>query len=106
MIAIEINSLETGLTEDTNGLRSPTTGVPVPAEDIDLIVTPGLAFDATGGRLGRGGGYYDTFFANKDLDAVEMGFCFSEQIVEEVPMNEHDRRVDVVVSDDGVIEIN
>ena len=106
MIAIEINSLETGLREGAHGLRSPTTGVPVPVADIDLVITPGLAFDAVGGRLGRGGGYYDTFFANKDLSAIKMGFCFSEQVAAEVPMSKHDHPVDVVVSDDGVIEIN
>lgn len=106
MIAIEINSLETGLTEEAFGLRSPTTGDPVPLEDIDLVITPGLAFDAAGGRLGRGGGYYDTFFANKELKAVKMGFCFSEQVLPEVPMSEHDHPVDVVISDNGVIEIN
>ena len=105
MIPVEINSLETGLTVEEYGLRTPATGQPVPQEDIDLVVTPGLAFDANGGRLGRGGAYYDTFFASKKLAAVKLGFCFSQQLVEDVPMTEFDHPVDVVVTDEKVIEI-
>jgi len=106
MIPIEINSLETGLAVEEYGLRSPITGLPIPPEDIDLIITPGLAFDGSGGRLGRGGAYYDTFFASEKLPATKLGFCFSQQFVEKVPMTELDQAVDMVVTDAKVIEIN
>ena len=102
MIPIEINSLETGISVGEYGLRTPITGQPIPPEDIDLIVTPGLAFDASGGRVGRGGAYYDTFFASEKPRAAKVGFCFSQQFVEEVPMTELDHPVDMVVTDEGV----
>jgi 5,10-methenyltetrahydrofolate synthetase len=44
MIPVEITSLETGVAIEAAGLRNPITGVPVPPDDIDLVVTPGLAF--------------------------------------------------------------
>ncbi len=106
MIAVEITSLETGLTESSSGLKNPTTGVPMPVEEIDLIVTPGLGFDAKGNRLGRGGGYYDRFFGSEHLVAKKCGFGFSQQIVESVPVDEHDKLVDFLVTDAGVVVCN
>ena len=62
MIPVELTSLETGLKTEKMGLRTPTNGVPVPFDEIDLVVTPGLGFDKKGNRLGRGGAFYDKFF--------------------------------------------
>ena len=103
MIPVEITSLETGFTEDRGGFKNPTTGVPMGVEEIDLIVTPGLGFDDKGNRLGRAGGYYDRFFASELLNAKKCGFAFSQQIVESVPVEEHDERVDFLVTDAGVV---
>jgi 5-formyltetrahydrofolate cyclo-ligase len=103
MIPVEITSLETGFSEEKGGFKNPTTGVPMAVEDIDLVVTPGLAFDGKGNRLGRAGGYYDRFFSSKHLSAKKCGFGFSQQIVESVPIEDHDERVDFLVTDDGVV---
>ena len=104
MIPIEINSLETGFSTGSSGLRNPTTGAPTPIEEIDLVVTPGLAFDVHGNRLGRGGSYYDRFFASEDMRAVKCGLAFSEQLIECVPMEDHDKPVDFLVTEEAVIE--
>jgi 5-formyltetrahydrofolate cyclo-ligase len=103
MIPVQINSLETGFSEEVPGLRNPTTGAPVPFEDIDMVVAPGLGFDRKGNRLGRGGSYYDRFFTNKELKASKCGFAFSEQLVETVPVTEHDVPVDMLVTDEEVL---
>jgi 5-formyltetrahydrofolate cyclo-ligase len=103
MIAVEINSLETGLSTASSGLRSPVAGVPVPFEEIDLVVTPGLGFDKKGNRLGRGGSYYDRFFANEELKAARCGFGFAEQIIDLVPVTEHDEPVEILVTDEEII---
>lgn len=103
MIPVQINSLETGFSEEAGGLRNPTIGVPVPFEDIHLVVAPGLGFDRKGNRLGRGGSYYDRFFSNKDLKAMKCGFAFAEQVMETVPVTEHDVPVDMLVSDEEVL---
>jgi 5-formyltetrahydrofolate cyclo-ligase len=103
MIAVQINSLETGFSTGASGLRSPIAGLPMPFEEIDLVVTPALGFDKKGNRLGRGGSYYDRFFANKELKAARCGFAFTEQIVESIPVTELDEPVDFLVTDEGVI---
>jgi 5-formyltetrahydrofolate cyclo-ligase len=102
MIPVQINSLETGIATEAGGLRNPVIGVPVPLEDIDLIVTPGLAFDGAGNRLGRGGSYYDRFFIHKSLKTVKCGFGFAGQFVETVPTFQHDQPVDMLVTDEKV----
>jgi len=103
MIPVQINSLETGILTGTSGLRNPITGVPIPLEDIDLVVAPGLGFDRKGNRLGRGGSYYDRFFANTEFKAPKCGFAFAEQLVDSIPVAEHDETVDFLVTDEEII---
>jgi 5-formyltetrahydrofolate cyclo-ligase len=103
MIAVKINSLETGFSTGASGLRNPIAGVPTAFEEVDLVVTPALAFDRKGNRLGRGSSYYDRFFANRQLKATRCGFAFAEQLVESVPVTELDEPVDFLVTDEGVI---
>lgn len=105
MIPVQINSLETGISTEKSGLKNPTLGLPIAFEDIDLVVTPGLAFDRKGNRLGRGGAYYDRFFANNQLKASRCGFGFAEQLIQTIPVEDHDRPVDIVVTDEEIIYI-
>lgn len=73
-----------------------------PVEEIDLVFVPGLAFTRTGGRLGRGGGFYDRFLSGLRPGAVKAGVCFHAQWVAELPMEAHDHEVDVVVTEKDV----
>lgn len=69
-------------------------------ENLDLIVMPGLAFDSGGCRLGYGGGYYDRYLASRPhLAGRRIGFCLAFQIVESVPADEWDVRVDSICSE-------
>ena len=63
---------------------------------IDLILVPGIAFDAAGHRLGRGRGYYDRFLSTH-LSLLLIGVCFPFQRVAEVPTDPHDVCVDEVI---------
>ena len=103
MIPVELTSLETGLKTDERGLRNPSNGVPVPFEEINLVVAPGLGFDRQGNRLGRGGAYYDNFFAHKRLTAVRWAVAYGTQICDEIPHDETDAPVDVVVTENEMI---
>lgn len=73
----------------------------VPAEDIDLILVPGTAFDPTGRRLGQGGGYYDRYLAK--TRALRVGVCHGFALLERVPAQAHDARMDAVLTPDGII---
>lgn len=69
----------------------------------DLVVVPGLAFDASGWRLGRGHGYYDRFLSGLGGTALTVGLAFSWQLVPEVPVEAWDVPVDAVVTEDSVL---
>lgn len=67
-----------------------------------LVVTPGIAFDQKGGRLGYGGGYYDRFaerLGRERADVTWLGLAFEDQLVEDIPMQAHDRRMDGIVTE-------
>ena len=106
MIPVEITSLETGLKADDKGLRNPTNGNPVSFEEIDLILTPGLGFDKEGNRLGRGGAYYDRFFASNKVSAARWGIAFSVQMCQAIPHTEKDVPVNALVTEQGIIICN
>lgn len=65
--------------------------------DFDLIVVPGVAFDRKGNRLGRGRGYYDRFLC-QHLSVKRIGICFDFQLVDEIPTEPFDIRMDEVIS--------
>ena len=99
MIAVEVNGIE-DLEPNKMGILEPKSGEEV--LDVDLTITPGLAFDSEGYRLGYGGGYYDKFFAK--VDTIRMGIGYSDQIVEEVPHEDYDKKLSYLLTDKGLIE--
>ena len=64
-------------------------------EQIDFILVPGVAFDMQGNRMGRGRGYYDRYLAR--CGAFKAGICFSYQMLESVPHDESDIKMDTVL---------
>jgi 5-formyltetrahydrofolate cyclo-ligase len=78
----------------------------VPPAKIDLFLIPGLAFTRTGGRLGRGGGYYDRFLTRIHPAATKVGICFHAQLVPALPIEAHDHEVDAVITEEFSIVIS
>ena len=66
---------------------------------LDVVVVPGLAFTPDGRRLGQGGGHYDRFLPRLRPDCRTVGAGFAEQLVDDLPTEPHDVRLDVVVTD-------
>jgi 5-formyltetrahydrofolate cyclo-ligase len=104
MAAIEVTSFDDRTMDvDRHGLRTPKEGAPVPPELIDLLVVPGLAFDTRGYRLGRGGGYYDRFLRRLRRSATAIGPALDLQIIDEVPTDDRDVSVDMIVTERRVV---
>ncbi|MHC4187466.1 MAG: 5-formyltetrahydrofolate cyclo-ligase [Planctomycetota bacterium] len=106
MLPVQINSLEADFSFEVSGLRNPMKGIPAPFSEIDLVVTPGLGFDKKGNRLGRGGAYYDRFFAHQELQAQRCGFGFTEQLVDAIPVIQTDQPMDLLVTDEQILYFN
>ena len=97
---------------DEAELRAGRFGIPAPGAehaevalgDIDLVLVPGLAFDAYGGRLGFGGGYYDELLeAATAMRPCVVGLGYDFQVVDGCPTEPRDQRVDCVVTDARVL---
>ena len=76
------------------------------AVDVFVILVPGVAFDDRGRRLGRGAGYYDRYLASyqaRRRRPLVAAVCFSCQVVEEVPCEAHDMRMDAVLTPGEVL---
>lgn len=85
------------------GLIEPEGGPPAPPPD--LILVPGLAFTRDGRRLGRGGGFYDRWLATQS-GIPTLGICFSCQLVDALPIEMHDVRLDAILTEDGLMGVD
>ncbi len=103
MLFIRINSLADLKKTGSFGIREPVYKKEniIPADKIELAVFPGLAFDKEGNRLGYGGGYYDRAFARNDT-TEKPAFCFSCQLLDRVPSEAHDLKVDKIITEENV----
>ena len=86
-------------TVDSMGVKSPSAWTPMDADQLDIVLVPGVAFDARGGRLGRGGGFYDRFLARLHKRTHTVGVSDARRIVAIVPMEAHDCHTKWLVSD-------
>jgi 5-formyltetrahydrofolate cyclo-ligase len=92
------------------GIREPRPTAPPVQDiaDIGIILVPGLAFDASGGRLGYGGGFYDRFIdryrAEGKPTPILAALAYDLQLLPGVPMDEHDVRMDYIFTESGIIQ--
>jgi 5-formyltetrahydrofolate cyclo-ligase len=85
------------------GAMEPTRADVVDPAAIEVVIAPGVAFDRRGARVGYGGGFYDRFLRAVRPGVLVIAVAFGVQVVEQVPRAEHDRPVDLVVTEDEVI---
>ena len=82
------------------GVREPSADcVELEPNQLDLVIVPGVGFDALGARLGRGGGHYDRLL--QGLTATICGVCFRQQVLPRVPEGAHDIKMDCIITPDG-----
>ena len=85
------------------GIPEPPGVAESPPAAGDVVLLPGLAFDAAGFRLGRGGGFYDRAFRSTASAPWLIGVGYAFQCVEAVPHDSRDRRVDAIVTERGLV---
>jgi 5-formyltetrahydrofolate cyclo-ligase len=94
-------------TETSFGALEPADGAPIEPSAIDVILTPAVAVDRTGRRVGYGGGFYDRFLLQTRSDAVRVAVVLAEQLVDEdLPAGAFDLRVDAIVTPDELIRFD
>ena len=88
------------------GAGEPVDGEVIDPSEIDVVVTPAVAFDRSGRRVGYGGGFYDRFLPKTRPDSTRVGIGFDVQLVDDdLPNGHFDLRVDAVVTDAEVVRI-
>ncbi len=96
---------------DPSELRKGAFGIPEPCplcpvhspEEADLIVVPGVAFDIDGRRIGYGKGYYDRALHHLEGNGRLVGLCYDFQVIQEIPGEPHDVRMDMIITERRVI---
>ena len=102
-----IPSLDIEFISGKYDVREPTLKAKevVPLSCIDFVITPGLAFDIYGNRIGYGGGYYDKLFKKLPKNVSRVGVGYDFQILDFVPHSEFDEPVQYVVTENNTLKI-
>jgi 5-formyltetrahydrofolate cyclo-ligase len=104
------NQLQHYFIADFSGLQEGAFGILEPSSDpgrlaapsqFDLVLVPGLAFDRAGNRLGMGEGYYDRFLAQVHAPKIALAYDF--QLAEKLPIERHDQRVNIIITEKEMI---
>ena len=90
-----------GIPEPKAALRRESDRTVAP-ESVETAIVPGLAFDTNGNRLGRGAGFYDRFLPTLPPTATIIGLALECQVFESIPVEPHDKRINILVTETGV----
>jgi len=101
----KIDNIEKDLKPGPRGMLEPDTArcKPVPVECLDIAIIPGIAFDEKGGRIGSGEGYYDRFIPKLPITTRKVSIAFEDQIIPQIPMESHDKHVDIIITNERTI---
>jgi 5-formyltetrahydrofolate cyclo-ligase len=102
MIPVRLSDLR-NLRTGEYGILEPETEETCTVEELDFLIVPGRAFDRNRNRLGRGAGFYDRFMAQEGFRAVRCGIAFACQVLDEIPHDQKDLPVDILVTEDYAI---
>jgi 5-formyltetrahydrofolate cyclo-ligase len=105
MKLMKVDALKQELIPGPRGIVEPDASKckEVPMDRIDIAIIPGLAFDEKGGRIGSGTGYYDRLIPSLAITTRKVALTFEEQIVPQIPMESHDKHVDIIITDKRII---
>jgi 5-formyltetrahydrofolate cyclo-ligase len=102
--ARQLHHLATEIVTGKFGVREPAaTCAEIPLDRFDLVLVPGMAFDSSGNRLGRGKGFYDRLLA--ETSGVKCGVGYDFQLLEKIPAEPHDARVNFILTPTCCVKI-
>jgi 5-formyltetrahydrofolate cyclo-ligase len=101
----KIDDFAKDLKPGQNGILQPDPGRcrTVPIDCIDIAIIPGIAFDEKGGRIGSGDGYYDRLIPHLPVTTRKVALALDYQIIPQVPIDSHDKHVDIIITDKRII---
>jgi 5-formyltetrahydrofolate cyclo-ligase len=101
----KIDDFAKDLKPGQNGILQPDPGKcrTVPIDCIDIAIIPGIAFDEKGGRIGSGDGYYDRLIPHLPVTTRKVALALDHQIIPQVPIESHDKHVDIIITDKRII---
>ncbi len=101
----KIDNLKTDLATDSSGRLKPNMErcKKVPIDRIDIAIVPAVALDEKGGRVGDGNGCYDRLIPKLPITTRKVSLASENQIVAQVPMESHDKHVDIIITEKRVI---
>jgi 5-formyltetrahydrofolate cyclo-ligase len=105
MTLMKVDNLARDLQEGPRGILEPARDQckVVPIERIDIAIIPAIALDEKGGRIGSGEGYYDRLIPRLAITTRKVALALEQQIVPQVPIESHDKHVDIIITEDRVI---
>lgn len=86
------------------GVQEPVSEGKVDIKELNGVVVPALGFNSKGYRLGRGLGFYDRSFQN--YMGIKVGVCFDSALDQQIPFENHDLQMDVIVTERQIIKLN
>ncbi len=105
MRLFKVDDLDKDLVQGPRGNLEPNAKrcKSVPIDCLDIAIVPGIAMDEKGGRIGQGKGYYDRLLPELPITTRKVGLVYELQIVPVIPLESHDKYVDIVITEDRVI---
>ena len=105
MTLMKVDDIERDLKPGPRGVLEPDPErcKRVPIDQVDIAIIPGFAFDEKGGRIGSGHGYYDRLIPKLAVTTRKVALIFEDHVIPQIPMESHDKYVDIVITDQRII---
>jgi 5-formyltetrahydrofolate cyclo-ligase len=102
---MKVDNIDTDMVEGPRKIKEPNPlkCKVVPIECIDIAIIPAIAMDEKGGRIGPGDGFYDRLIPELPVTTRKVGLAIENQVIPQIPMESHDKYVDIVITDERVI---
>ena len=102
---MKVDNLDNQLKPGSRGVLEPNAQrcKKVPIDCIDIAIVPGIAFDEKGARIGTGMGFYDRLIPKLPITTRKVALSFEDQLIQQIPMEHHDKHIDIIITDQRII---